>query len=71
MVKIGAVSSAVVLFMIIFFLIILPLFSSALFNKDTYVLGEKVRIDLRERGNYKMKIIKLQDENNYSFNFFY
>ncbi len=39
----------------IILLIIMPLFSSALVE-ETYILGEKIRINLRGYGTYKMKI---------------
>jgi hypothetical protein len=54
MIKIGVVSFVVILLIVILLLVNL---SSAVIEKEKYVLGEKVKIDLRNYENYELKII--------------
>jgi len=57
MAKIGAISMLAVIVIIMFLVVAFTFFSSAITDKQEYVLGEKVKFNLENMGDYEIKII--------------
>ncbi|MGV8152580.1 MAG: hypothetical protein ACP5OG_05855 [Candidatus Nanoarchaeia archaeon] len=55
--KAGAALLVSLIIGIILFIILVPSFSSLLIEKQTYVLGEKIRLNLNSYGDYKLRIV--------------
>ena len=56
MAKIGAISIAVIVVLLVFFIFLLPLISSAILDKKEYILGESIKFNMENLGDYKLKI---------------
>ncbi len=56
MAKIGAIGIITIIFLVLLFLLILPFFSSAILDKEVYVLGEKIKFNMRNMGDYEVRI---------------
>ena len=56
-IRISVLGIGILLVVFAFFMIFSSFFSSAMIVKDKYVIGEKVKIDLQDIKNYKIKII--------------
>ncbi len=55
MAKLGAIGTVLLLLILLTFTI-LPTSSSAILNKEEYTLGEKIKFDMRNLGDYEIKI---------------
>ena len=57
MAKIGAISLLGILIVLVGVLVMSSIFSSAIISKQEYKLGEKIRLNLENYGDYRIKII--------------